>query len=91
MTANIGTPGKNRATEEVDVIDIMLGRMDNPPPTAQDRSQDELMRLAGNGQGAVEICELRPCPLLWCRSATASSLSEFRLCARSGKVWSWRA
>ena len=36
MTANIGTPGKNSATEEVDVIDIMLGRMDNPLPTAQD-------------------------------------------------------
>ena len=34
----------------------MLGRMDNPLPTAQDGSQDGLMRMTGNGQGAVAIC-----------------------------------
>ena len=57
MTANIGTPDKMGATEEVDAIDFMLGRMgDNPLPTAQDGSQDGLMRMTGNGQGAVAIC-----------------------------------
>ena len=57
MTANIGTPDKMGATEEVDAIDLMLSRMgDNPLPAAQDGSQDGLMRLAGNGQGAVQIC-----------------------------------
>ena len=65
MTANIGIPGKMSATEEVDAIDIMLGRMgDNPMPTAQDGSQDGLMRLAGNEQGAVEICTAAVPPLL---------------------------
>ena len=57
MAANIGTPGKIGATEEVDAIDIMLGRMgDNQAPLAQDGSQDGLLRLTGNGQGAVAIC-----------------------------------
>ena len=37
MTANIGTLGKNGATEELDAIDFMVSRMgDNPLPTAQD-------------------------------------------------------
>ena len=57
MAANISTPGKIGATEEVDAIDIMLGRMgDNQAPLAQDGSQDGLLRLTGNGQGAVAIC-----------------------------------
>ena len=57
MTASISTPGKIGATEEVDAIDIMLGRMgDNQAPLAQDGSQDGLLRLTGNGQGAVAIC-----------------------------------
>ena len=39
MTANIGTPDKTGATEEVDVIDFMLSRMgDHPLPAAQDGS-----------------------------------------------------
>ena len=57
MTANIGTPDKMGAAEEMDAIDLMLSRMgDNPLPAVQDGSQDGLMRLAGNGQGAVQIC-----------------------------------
>ena len=44
---------------------LMLGRMDNPLPTAQDGSQDGLTRLAGNGHGTVEICTAAvPSPLV---------------------------
>ena len=58
MAANISTPGKIGATEEVDAIDIMLGRMGDDVTAGQDlgASHDGLLRRTGNGQGAVAIC-----------------------------------
>ena len=60
MRANIATPQPQRVPEagEPDAIDVMLGRMGDNVTTGQEQidSQDGLLRLAGNGQGAVEVC-----------------------------------
>ena len=63
MTANVHIPEKQGTTEEVDAIDLMLSRMGENTlggnaagPLGQEESQEGLMRRAGNGQGAVEIC-----------------------------------
>ena len=60
MRASIATPQPQRMPEagEPDAIDLLLGRMgDNPAAgNQQSGSQDGLFRLAGNGQGTVEIC-----------------------------------
>ena len=60
MRANIATPQPPRVPEagEPDAIDVMLGRMGDNVTTEQEQidSQDGLLRLAGNGQGAVEVC-----------------------------------
>ena len=60
MRVNIATPQPQRMPEagEPDAIDLLLGRMgDNPAAgNQQNGSQDGLFRLAGNGQGTVEIC-----------------------------------
>ena len=87
LKVSIATPQRAPEPGEPDAIDVLLGRMGNHMTEGHNPEvcQDGLLRRTGNGQGAVEICELRPCPLLWCRSATALSRSACPRCARSGR------
>ena len=68
MRANIATPQPQRTPDagEPDAIDVLLGRMgDNAAAgNQQNGSQDGLFRLAGNGQGTVEICTAAVTPSL---------------------------
>ena len=68
MRVNIATPQPQRMPEagEPDAIDLLLGRMgDNVAASNQQNgSQDGLFRLAGNGQGTVEICTAAVTPSL---------------------------
>ena len=58
MKVSIATPQRGQEAGEPDAIDVLLGRMgDNAAAgNQQNGSQDGLFRLAGNGQGTVEIC-----------------------------------
>ena len=58
MKVSIATPQRGLEAGEPDAIDVLLGRLgDNVAAgNQQNGSQDGLFRLAGNGQGTVEIC-----------------------------------
>ena len=58
MKVSIATPQRGLEAGEPDAIDVLLGRMGDNAAAGyqQNGSQDGLFRLAGNGQGTVEIC-----------------------------------
>ena len=58
MKVSIATPQRGQEAGEPDAIDVLLGRMGDYAAAGnqQNGSQDGLFRLAGNGQGTVEIC-----------------------------------
>ena len=66
MKVSIATPQRGQEAGEPDAIDVLLGRMgDNAAAgNQQNGSQDGLFRLAGNGQGTVEICTAAVTPSL---------------------------
>ena len=58
MKVSIATPQRGLEAGEPDAIDVLLGRIGDNAAAGyqQNGSQDGLFRLAGNGQGTVEIC-----------------------------------